>query len=230
MPSASLSLAQLDAYASGWDALASSSRLPASTHSSCSLSRASMHACCSDLMTDRYASDSPVYLPMSVILTGSVSESQRSARLSFHALRSSLSLLGRPSFLQIWWCARWLSMSSGMRQMLDTSCMVSTASVGTWQNSASFSRTPSSSGSWQRHASSVGLRPSERSTCTECCVGLVFCSPTTPMTGTSDTCTLHMLSEPTLNWNWRSASMKGMLSMSPTVPPSSMTHTSGGPV
>ena len=65
------------------------------------------------------------------------------------------------------------------------------------------------------------------STCTLCCVGLVFCSPTTPSTGTRLTCTTHMFFGPTRNWNWRSASTKGMLSMSPTVPPSSMTHTVG---
>ena len=69
----------------------------------------------------------------------------------------------------------------------------------------------------------------DRSTATECWVGLVFCSPTTPSTGTSDTCTLQKLVGPTLNWNWRRASTKGMDSMSPTVPPSSMTQTSGGP-
>eukprot|EP00983_Pelagomonas_calceolata_P127034 1161361-Pelagomonas_calceolata.AAC.9 len=38
----------------------------------------------------------------------------------------------------------------------------------------------------------------EDRTWTLCCVGFVFCSPTTPMTGTSDTCTLHKLPGPTL--------------------------------
>ena len=32
------------------------------------------------------------------------------------------------------------------------------------------------------------------------------------------------MSAPTLNWNWRSASTKGMLSISPTVPPSCSTY------
>jgi len=71
--------------------------------------------------------------------------------------------------------------------------------------------------------------PSERSVATECCVGLVFCSPTTPRIGMSDTCTEQKLVAPTRNWNWRRASTNGADSMSPTVPPSSMTHTSGGP-
>lgn len=34
-------------------------------------------------------------------------------------------------------------------------------------------------------------------------------------------------SRPTRNWNWRSASRKTELSMSPTVPPTSTRHTSG---
>ena len=49
------------------------------------------------------------------------------------------------------------------------------------------------------------------------------------MTGTSDTCTLQMLLSPTRMQNWRRASTKGADSMSPTVPPSSMTHTWGRP-
>mmetsp|Transcript_17645 Transcript_17645/g.30260 ORF Transcript_17645/g.30260 Transcript_17645/m.30260 type:complete len:261 (+) Transcript_17645:996-1778(+) len=229
MPSASCTFAQLSAYSSGLANLASSSKLPASTQSSCSLSFASMHACCRDLVTERYASLSTVYLPMRVIFTTSTRLSHLSARFMRQRDVSSLSLPVRASFLQITWCAPCDSSSNGTRQMFLTSCMVSTFSVGTWQNRASFSLTDCSMGSWQRHANSVGLRPNERSTCTLCCVGLVFCSPTTPITGTNETCTLQRLSGPTRNWNWRSASMNGMDSMSPTVPPSSMTHTSGAP-
>ena len=40
------------------------------------------------------------------------------------------------------------------------------------------------------------------------------------------TWTMNILSGPMRYWSWRSASMKGILSISPTVPPSSMTHTS----
>lgn len=59
------------------------------------------------------------------------------------------------------------------------------------------------------------MRPSERRTCTLCCVGLVFCSPTTPRTGTSETWMRQKFPWPTRNWNWRSASTNGMDSMSP---------------
>ncbi len=45
------------------------------------------------------------------------------------------------------------------------------------------------------------MRPSERNTATLCCVGFVFCSPTTPSTGTRLTCTQQKLPGPTLNWN-----------------------------
>ena len=77
-------------------------------------------------------------------------------------------------------------------------CVVHPPPPHTHQPPTSFWRTPSSSGSEQRHASRCGCSPSERSTATLCCVGLVFCSPTTPMMGTSETCTMHMLFAPTL--------------------------------
>merc|ERR1719245_905490 len=60
----------------------------------------------------------------------------------------------------------------------------------------------------------------------ECWVGFVFCSPD-PMTGTSETWMWQMLSRPQRNTNCRRASRKRDDSMSPTVPPSSMTQTSG---
>mmetsp|Transcript_16374 Transcript_16374/g.44882 ORF Transcript_16374/g.44882 Transcript_16374/m.44882 type:complete len:220 (-) Transcript_16374:337-996(-) len=188
-----------------------------------------MHACCKLLTTLRYASLKPVYFPINAILMGSVRLSHRSAMFAFHSERSSLSLPLRPSTLQMVWCAPWDSIKPGTRQILLTSCMVSTQCGSTCVNKASLSLTLASSGFAQRQASRLGFKPSERSTWTLCCVGFVFCSPTTPMTGTSDTCTLHKLPGPTLNWNWRRASMKGMDSMSPMVPPSSITHTSGTP-
>lgn len=61
--------------------------------------------------------------------------------------------------------------------------------------------TDCSRGSELRQASRWGLIPKLRSTATLCCVGLVFCSPTTPSTGTKLTCTLQKLPAPTLNWN-----------------------------
>ena len=45
--------------------------------------------------------------------------------------------------------------------------------------------------------------------------------------GTKETWTLQKLSLPALNWNWRNASMKGIPSISPMVPPSSIIQTSG---
>ena len=69
----------------------------------------------------------------------------------------------------------------------------------------SLSLTAGESGSCDRQASRWGFRPSERSTATLCWVGLVFCSPTTPSTGTRLTCTQQKLPGPTLNWNCRTA-------------------------
>ena len=40
-----------------------------------------------------------------------------------------------------------------------------------------------------RHTIASGWMPRLRSSVTECCVGLVFCSPDGPMNGTSVTCT-----------------------------------------
>ena len=44
-----------------------------------------------------------------------------------------------------------------------------------------------------RSTSASGWMPMERSVATECCVGLVFCSPEAPMNGTSETCTKNTL-------------------------------------
>lgn len=53
----------------------------------------------------------------------------------------------------------------------------------------SFSRTDWLRGSEERQASREGFRPRERRVETLCWVGLVFCSPTAPITGTRLTCT-----------------------------------------
>lgn len=65
----------------------------------------------------------------------------------------------------------------------------------------SLARTDFSKGSVERQASRLGVMPSERRTCTLCWVGLVFCSPTTPSTGTRLTWMTQKLSTPTRNWN-----------------------------
>ena len=54
-----------------------------------------------------------------------------------------------------------------------------TASVGTLQNSAIFSRTSLSSGTSLRHSRMSGWMPISRNSRTECWVGLVFTSPAT---------------------------------------------------
>lgn len=69
------------------------------------------------------------------------------------------------------------------------------------QGLTSLTLTACSKGSELRQASRWGLIPRLRSTATLCWVGLVFCSPTTPSTGTRLTCTLQKLPAPTLNWN-----------------------------
>ena len=69
----------------------------------------------------------------------------------------------------------------------------------TLQQRTSFSRTEVASGSVDRQARRLGFSPNERNTATECCVGLVFCSPTAPSTGTRLTCTQQKLPAPTRN-------------------------------
>lgn len=108
-----------------------------------------------------------------------------------------------------------------------------------------------------RQARICGVRPKLLSPLTLCWVGFVFCSPTTLRTGTKLTCIRQKFPAPdkvnqpqikrllltrmrivlwgrniilpTRYENWPSASMKGMDSISPMVPPNSMTQTSGGP-
>ena len=78
-----------------------------------------------------------------------------------------------------------------------------------------------------RSTSASGWMPIERSVATECCVGLVFCSPDAPMNGTSETCTKKTFARPS-SWRiCRADSMNGCDSMSPTVPPISVMITSG---
>ena len=55
-------------------------------------------------------------------------------------------------------------------------------------------------------------------------VGFVLCSPVAFGWGTRETWTEQKFSLPTRNWNCRKASTKGIPSMSPIVPPSSMMH------
>mmetsp|Transcript_55573 Transcript_55573/g.176451 ORF Transcript_55573/g.176451 Transcript_55573/m.176451 type:complete len:341 (-) Transcript_55573:447-1469(-) len=228
MPSELLIAAHAASKPAASSSFAAGSSLEASIHTITSLRFTAMAACCSALMTLRYESVRPVYLPTIAIFTSSVRLSHFSARAP-HPLRSmplgALSLR-RSMMTAAPPCA---SIMSGTCQMLDTSWRLRMWSVVTWQKSASFSRVDSSRWHVLRTARRSGARPRERKVMTECCVGFVFCSFDSPSTGTRDTWMRHMLSLPTRNWNWRSASTKGIDSMSPTVPPSSMMHTSGVP-
>ncbi|OPX67542.1 MAG: hypothetical protein A4E30_00008 [Methanomassiliicoccales archaeon PtaB.Bin215] len=72
-----------------------------------------------------------------------------------------------------------------------------------------------------------GCIPMALSSLTECWVGLVFCSPTVPITGTKVVWTNRQFRPFPRSWFiCLTASRKGMDSMSPTVPPSSTMQTS----
>ena len=71
--------------------------------------------------------------------------------------------------------------------------------------------------------------PIERSSLTECCVGLVLISPEVGMYGISVRCMYSTLLRPSSTPIWRIASRNGSDSMSPTVPPISTMHTSASP-
>ena len=81
---------------------------------------------------------------------------------------------------------------------------------------------PSPSGSSCLVTMMSGEMPICRSSLTECWVGLVFCSPEQAMYGTSVTWTNNLFSRPTSLPICLAASRKGWLSMSPIVPPISV--------
>ncbi len=111
--------------------------------------------------------------------------------------------------------------------MLGTSTALTTAPSSTSHISAILRLFASVTGRSLRSTRASGWMPMERSAATECCVGLVFCSPEAPMNGTSETCTKKTLARPS-SWRiWRADSMNGCDSMSPTVPPISVMMTSG---
>ncbi len=73
--------------------------------------------------------------------------------------------------------------------MLGTSTALTTAPSSTSHMSAILRLFDSVTGRSLRRTSASGWMPMLRSAATECCVGLVFCSPDAPMNGTSETCT-----------------------------------------
>mmetsp|Transcript_10287 Transcript_10287/g.38139 ORF Transcript_10287/g.38139 Transcript_10287/m.38139 type:complete len:353 (+) Transcript_10287:527-1585(+) len=228
MPSTDLTLPHASSYATSFSTRCASSSIPASTHTICSLRSLATALCISAFVTDRYESPKPVYLPTIAMVTGTVTLSHLFARCA----QASRSSLRKSSFScrMIARCPPCSCITRGTCQMFDTSHRFKMQSGVTWQNSASLSSTACSRGSLERHASMCGDSPALRSACTECCVGFVFCSPpSAPTTGTSETCTKQKLCVPTRHCSCRTASMKGIDSISPTVPPSSMMQTSGCP-
>ena len=103
--------------------------------------------------------------------------------------------------------------------MEATSSAWITASGRTLQNSAILLRSDSGTGRSQRQSRMSGWMPIERSSFTECCVGLVLSSPALGMNGSRvrwmNTQSPRGSSLP----SWRMASKNGRPSMSPTVPP-----------
>ena len=114
------------------------------------------------------------------------------------------------------------SIAKGASYRVSTSKFCITWSVGTLQNSAILSLMPGSRGRSVRHTMMSGWIPIPCSSLTLACVGLVFISPEAPRYGMSVTWIKIAFSRPTSCWNWRIDSKKGWLSISPTVPPTSM--------
>mmetsp|Transcript_14615 Transcript_14615/g.43241 ORF Transcript_14615/g.43241 Transcript_14615/m.43241 type:complete len:426 (-) Transcript_14615:386-1663(-) len=186
-------------------------------------------ACFRALMTERYESCSPVYLPTRAMVT-STSNASMAWAMVLHFSRSGVSSLcwkrGKPKWSLSRPMMPWSRSMRGTWYTFDTSCTESTLVGDTWQKRAILWHVDCSRRSVERQMIMSGLRPTERSSFTPCWVGLVFCSPTLPRTGTNEMWTKNAFSRPTRNWNCRRASKKIMDSMSPTVPPTSMRHTS----
>ena len=101
-----------------------------------------------------------------------------------------------------------------------------TQSGVTLQKRAIFRRTSSPMGSSQRQTRMSGWMPRERSSFTECWVGLLFCSPLPGMETMRGTWMKRTSPNGRSARIWRMASRKGWDSMSPTVPPISAMTTS----
>ena len=110
--------------------------------------------------------------------------------------------------------------------MLATSTQLMTAFSGTLVNRAILRRSLSGSGFSLRQTRMSGWMPIERSSFTECWVGLVLSSPAAAIQGTRVRCMKMAWSGPRSVRIWRMASRKGKDSMSPTVPPISTRPTS----
>ncbi len=103
--------------------------------------------------------------------------------------------------------------------MLSASTAEITAASGTLVKSAILRRSSAGMSRSARHSRTSGWMPMERSSLTECWVGLVLISPEVLMYGTRVRCMKSAFSRPTSTRIWRMASRNGSDSMSPTVPP-----------
>ena len=103
--------------------------------------------------------------------------------------------------------------------MLAESRASMTALGRTLQNSAILRFSSGGIGSSQRHRRMSGWMPMERSSRTECWVGLVFISPAVLMNGSRVRWTKQEAPRGSSCPSWRTASKNGRPSMSPTVPP-----------
>ena len=112
--------------------------------------------------------------------------------------------------------------------MEATSSAWITASGRTLQNRAIFRRSEAGTCRSQRQSRMSGWMPMERSSLTECCVGLVFSSPALGMKGMSVRWMKTESPRGSSLPSWRMASKNGRPSMSPTVPPIS-TSTKSSP-
>ena len=105
--------------------------------------------------------------------------------------------------------------------MLGISSLCTTHSRSTLQKEATFMRMLSSRWRSVRRTRISGWIPIPCNSFTECCVGFVFNSSAAFKYGTYVRCT-HTALRPSSHRNCRIASMKGALSISPMVPPTSV--------
>mmetsp|Transcript_128515 Transcript_128515/g.333152 ORF Transcript_128515/g.333152 Transcript_128515/m.333152 type:complete len:285 (-) Transcript_128515:671-1525(-) len=215
-----------------------SSKSVASTHWMLSFRPISIAAWCRAAMTDWYASLPPLlYFPTKAITTSS-EESAASTCLA-NLLQSSSDRKPLSLFANV---DRRVSRRSSPRTPLSRPTMCCSArTLGTWNKLftscaprmraagmlhwlAIFFFVDSSRGRALRQTMTSGCTPSASKAFAECCVGLVFWPL---MSGTYEQWTHARERSSKLNLSWRSASMNGMDSISPTVPPSSIMQICG---
>ena len=111
--------------------------------------------------------------------------------------------------------------NKGIEYTVSTSCIEITLLFGTEQNNAILFFSSFGNSLSERQIKTSGLMPSDLNSFTECCVGFVFSSPEAFIKGTSVKCTKAHDEFGNSRAICLSASTKGWLSISPTVPPTS---------